>query len=64
MYTKENKNLYESVSKSGSLFREYIIEAQNPIQKILNKENVAMIITGLNIRHCALFAVIPNTIWD
>ena len=47
MYTKENKNLYESVSKSGSLFREYIIEAQNPIQKILNKENVAMINKGL-----------------
>ena len=43
MYTKENKNLYENVSKSGSLFRDYIIEAQNPIQKILNKEAVAMI---------------------
>ena len=43
MYTKENKNLYENVSKSGSLFRDYIIEAQNPIQKILNKHKFAVL---------------------
>ena len=43
MQIEENKIFYENVSKSSNLFRDYIIEAQNPIQKFLNKEEAAMI---------------------
>ena len=48
MYTKE-KFFYENVSKSSNLFRYYITKARNPIQKILNKEETAMINKGLVI---------------
>lgn len=48
MYTKE-KVFYEKVSKSSNLFRYYITKARNPIQKILNKEETAMINKGLVI---------------
>lgn len=43
MDTNKNKDFYENVSKSGKLFRDYIIEMQNPVQKILNEEKAAMI---------------------
>ena len=43
MDTNKIKDFYENVSKSGKLFRDYIIEMQNPVQKILNEEKAAMI---------------------
>ena len=43
MDTNKNKDFYENVSKSGKLFRDYIIEMQNPVQKILNEQKSAMI---------------------
>ena len=33
MDTNKIKDFYENVSKSGKLFRDYIIEMQNPVQK-------------------------------
>ena len=35
MDTNKIKDFYENVSKSGKLFRDYIIEMQNPVQKNL-----------------------------
>lgn len=43
MDTNKIKDFYENVSKSDKLFRDYIIEMQNPVQKILNEEKAAMI---------------------
>lgn len=51
---KNNKNkkikiFSEKVGKTGSQFRDYNIEAQNPIQIILNKEKTAMTNKGLTV---------------
>lgn len=51
---KKGKNkkieiFFEKVGKTGSQFRDYNIEAQNPIQIILNKEKTAMTNKGLTV---------------
>ena len=52
MKNDKNKKIeffFEKVGKTGSQFRDYNIEAQNPIQIILNKEKTAMTNKGLTV---------------
>lgn len=46
---KKIKIFSEKVGKTGSQFRDYNIEAQNPVQKFLNKEKTVVINKGLKV---------------
>lgn len=57
MDTNKIKDFYENVSKSGKLFRDYIIEMQNPVQKILTDE-----ILGVEYEICDDYDFLENKV--